>query len=396
MELSRIDLLTQKFFTGDCTEAERLELALWIRQNPDDARIGPILENSWQDFETTLKISDKSSERILTEIFAENHTQTNDEDFLETRTRISALWPKIAAAAVVIMGFGLYFWLGGRQQEQLAASTVSNILKSDLPPGGNKAVLTLGDGSNIVLDNAGNGNLTTQGNSNVVKSKNGELIYRQNNKDNEAIVYNSITTPKGGQYHIVLPDDSKVWLNAASSLRFPTVFKGKERRVEITGEVYFEVAHHAKMPFIVEVYDTEVAVLGTHFNVMAYPDEKVLKTTLLEGSVKVSKEGRSAMLVPGQQARLTANGINVVNHVNLDQELAWKNGFFQFEDDNLESIMRQVSRWYDVDIAYEGSVSRERFTGRLPRNANISKVLKILSLSGLKYRIEGKTITVTP
>ena len=396
MELLRINYLTGKFFAGNCTEAEKLELASWIKQNPDDEKLAAILENSWQDFEAQTEISEKSSDRILSNIFSERQI-TDGEDQVENY-QVRSLWPKIAAAAVLILGFGLYFWLGSKETQQLATNASLKTSDSDLPPGGNKAVLTLGDGSNIILDSAGNGNLASQGSANVVKSKNGELIYRSNNKENEAIVFNSLATPKGGQYHIVLPDGSKVWLNAASSLRFPTVFKGKERTVEITGEVYFEVAHNTKMPFIVKANNTEVTVLGTHFNVMAYPDEKVLKTTLLEGSVRISREGKSALLSPGQQARITAssNSINVLNGVDTDKEMAWKNGFFQFEDENLESIMRQVSRWYDVDVAYEGSVSRERFTGRLPRNANISKVLKILSLSGLKFKIEGKTITVTP
>lgn len=395
MEAERIEYLTKNFFAGNCTEAEKLELSSWVNQNPDDERIASLLETSWQDFVPKIEMSEKSSDRILSSILSEKEEAAFD-DFSSTQIGTRSLWPKIAAAAVLILGFGLYFLIGSQKEQKQAQDSTSKTTYSDLPPGGNKAVLTLGDGSNIVLDNAGNGNLATQGNTNILKSKNGELVYKNGNQVNEAVVFNSLTTPKGGQYHIVLPDGSKVWLNAASSLRFPTVFTGNERRVEITGEVYFEIAHNAKMPFIVKANDTEVAVLGTHFNVMAYTDEKFLRTTLLEGSVRVSKGGKFALLTPGQQARLNSNGINVLSNVNIDQEMAWKNGFFQFEDDNLETIMRQVSRWYDVDVAYEGSVSRERFTGRLPRNANISKVLKILSLSGLKYKIEGKTITVTP
>ncbi|MCF2443569.1 FecR domain-containing protein [Dyadobacter sp. CY345] len=395
MEAERIEYLTKKFFAGNCTEAEKLELSSWINQNPNDERIASLLEISWRDFEPKIEMSETSSDRILSNIFSQNEEAAFD-DLSSRQTETRSLWPKIAAAAILILGFGLYFLIGSQKEQRLAADSTSKTINSDLPPGGNKAILTLGDGSNIVLDNAGNGNLATQGNTDILKSKNGELVYKHNNAEQEAIVFNSLTTPKGGQYHIVLPDGSKVWLNAASSLKFPTVFRGNERRVEITGEVYFEVAHNPKMPFIVKANDTEVAVLGTHFNVMAYPDEKSMRTTLLEGSVKVSKGGKSALLTPGQQARLNSNGINVLNNVNIEQEMAWKNGFFQFEDDNLETIMRQVSRWYDVDVACEGNVSRERFSGRLPRNANISKVLKILSLSGLKYKIEGKTITVTP
>lgn len=397
MHFNRIDFLTEKFFRNACSETEKQELAVWIKDNPDN-RISVILENAWDNFDSQVKMPDHVSDRILTSIFPENEKSLSYEFSEDDDISRSQLWAKIAVAAVLIMAIGIYWWSGIRETNKMAMKNIPSTLIADLPPGGNKAILTLGDGSNIILDSAGNGNLASQGNTSITKSGKGELVYKSNNKATEAIVYNTVTTPKGGQYHIVLPDGSKVWLNAASSLRFPTAFIGKERRVEITGEVYFEVAHNAKMPFIVKANDTEVAVLGTHFNVMAYADEKVMKTTLLEGSVKVSRSGKSAMLAPGQQARLTnsSENIRVLDDVDTDKEMAWKTGYFQFEDENLESIMRQVSRWYDVDIAYEGSASREHFTGRLPRNANVSKVLKILSLSGVKFRIEGKSIIVTP
>ncbi len=398
MHWNRINFLTEKFFRNACSEAEKQELALWVKENPDD-QLSLILENAWDNFDTEIKMPDHSSDRILNTIFPEKDSIISYEYSEEVDISSRQLWAKIAVAAALILAIGIYWWSGIRETNKMAMKNNMQLTPvADLPPGGNKAILTLGDGSNIILDSAGNGNLASQGNTNITKSGTGQLIYKSNNKAAEAVVYNTVTTPKGGQYHIVLPDGSKVWLNAASSLRFPTSFVGKDRRVEITGEVYFEVAHNAKMPFIVKANETEIAVLGTHFNVMAYADEKVMKTTLLEGSVKVSKAGKSAMLAPGQQARLSTSSenIRVLDNIDTDKEMAWKTGYFQFEDDNLESIMRQVSRWYDVDITYEGNASREHFTGRLPRNANVSKVLKILSLSGVKFRIEGKSIIVTP
>ncbi len=397
MHLSRIDVLTEKFFKNACSETEKQELAVWIKENPDE-QLSMVLENAWDNFDSQVKMPDQVSDRILNAIFPENEKSLDYEFGEDNAISHSQLWAKIAVAAVLIMAVGIYWWSGVREKSKMAINNTPSTPVTDLPPGGNKAILTLGDGSSIVLDSAGDGNLASQGNTEITKSGEGELVYKSNNKAANAVVYNTVTTPKGGQYHIVLPDGSKVWLNAASSLKFPTAFVGKERRVEISGEVYFEVAHNAKMPFIVKSGETEVAVLGTHFNVMAYPDEKVMKTTLLEGSVKVSRAGKFAMLAPGQQARLTGSSenIRVLDNVDTDKEMAWKTGYFQFEDDNLESIMRQVSRWYDVDIAYEGNASREHFTGRLPRNANVSKVLKILSLSGVKFRIEGKSIIVTP
>ena len=398
MQEDRINYLTEKFFRDACSDSELLELAALIKQNPDEELV-EVLQNAWAKYDEEAEMPEKTSERILAKIFPAKIVSLF-EDENEQKIMPVRLWQATAAAAILILGFGLYWWLGLKESSKMAdQNTRQTTALADLPPGGNKAVLTLGDGSEIILDSAKNGNLGNQGNSNITKSKTGELIYNEGSaKAVNAIVFNTLTTPKGGQYHIVLPDGSGVWLNAASSLKFPTSFTGKERRVEITGEVYFEVMHNAKMPFIVKINETEVAVLGTHFNVMAYPDEKTIKTTLLEGAVKVSRAGKSATLSPGQQASITnsVGNINVLANVDTEKEMAWKNGYFQFEDENLESIMRQVARWYDVDVNYDGNMSKEHFTGRLPRNANVSKVLKILSLSGVKFRIENKTINVTP
>ena len=395
MYTERIRYLTNKFFTGTCSEAEKRELANWVNQNPDQV-LAEALEKEWVGFENKVEMPSQISDRILNNIIPSVPEISLNEQYQEdTTTRY--FWSKIAAAAVLILSLGLYWW-SGRQQSQLAHRAAAAVQFADISPGGNKAILTLGDGSSIVLDSAKNGSLASQGNTNVTKSKKGELVYNSSGPADKSALYNTVTTPKGGQYHIILPDGSKVWLNAASSLRFPTAFTGKERKVEITGEVYFEVAHNTKMPFVVTSGETEIKVLGTHFNVMAYSDEKVLNTTLLEGSVKVSRAGKFALLSPGQQAsvRMISDDIRIVDDIDIEKEMAWKNGYFQFEDDNLENIMRQISRWYDVDVTYEGNPGKETFTGRLPRNGNVSKVFKILSLSGVKFRIEGKSIIVTP
>ena len=395
MQTEGISYLVKKIFDGTCSPDEKQELAIWIKQNPDQA-LSEELEREWNVFESDIKMPVAVSERILNNILPAS-TEISLDETLEDDRSTRPLWSKIAAAAVLILSLGLYWW-SERDHSPVAQQSAPAVQVTDLSPGGNKAVLTLGDGSSIVLDSAKNGSLASQGNTNVTKSKKGELVYSASPDTDKAAVFNTVTTPKGGQYHIVLPDGSKVWLNAASSLRFPTAFTGKERKVEITGEVYFEVAHNEKMPFIVKASETEIAVLGTHFNVMAYADEKILKTTLLEGSVKVSRAGKSAMLNPGQQARIKgiSDNIRVVDDIDTEKEMAWKNGYFQFQDDNLENIMRQISRWYDVDVRYEGNPGKETFTGRLPRNGNVSKVFKILSLSGVKFRIEGTSIIVTP
>ncbi|MCF0072761.1 FecR domain-containing protein [Dyadobacter sp. CY261] len=394
----RIKNLIKKLIDGTLDAPEKRELAEWVRLNPDDERFVQALEHAWERFEPEQAMPEAVSDRILANIFPSADTVWEQADEVGQRSGITWLWPKLVAAALVI-GFGVYWWASYRgSRDVVQQGRVAKVQLADIPPGGNRAILTLGDGSSITLDSAGNGLLASQGGTSVTQSGKGQLVYKSSEIPENEPVFNTVSTPKGGQFHIVLPDGTGVWLNAASSLRFPTAFSGKQRNVEVTGEVYFEVAHNRQMPFVVKNGATEIVVLGTHFNVMAYDDEKIMRTTLFEGAVKVTHDGREAMLAPGQQARISAatGSVRVVDDVNMEKELSWKNGYFQFEDESLESIMRQVSRWYDVRVRYEGNSRGENFTGRLPRNSNVSAVMKILSLSGVKFRIEDNTIIVTP
>jgi ferric-dicitrate binding protein FerR (iron transport regulator) len=232
----------------------------------------------------------------------------------------------------------------------------------------------------------------------VVKQSNGQLAYNTQNEKPTEVLYNTLTTPRGGQYQLVLPDGSKVWLNAASAISYPTAFTGSERKVEIKGEAYFEIAKNTAMPFIVKVNDAQVQVLGTHFNINAYSDEDAIKTTLLEGAVKVTKDAASTLLKPGQQAILgrSSNEIRVQENTDLDAVLAWKNGYFSFNQTDLATIMRQIARWYDVDIVYSDKVPERRFGGEIPRNTNAAEVLKMLEESKVHFRIEGRKVIVLP
>ena len=268
--------------------------------------------------------------------------------------------------------------------------------KNDVEPGGNKATLTLADGSVILLDDAKNGTLTQQGNAKVIKLD-GKLLYDVASDNTNQVVYNTISTPKGGQYQLELPDGSLVWLNATSSVRFPTAFIDKERRVEITGEAYFEVSKDPGKPFIVSVNDAEVQVLGTYFNINAYNDEEEVKTTLLEGSVKFVNVNSSAILKPGQQSQLTKNGeVKVANNVDVEEVVAWKNGRFNFDNAGIESVMRQLSRWYDVEVDYNGKTD-DLFIAEMRRDIKLSDALKALELTGkVKFEIDGKKIIVMP
>jgi len=261
---------------------------------------------------------------------------------------------------------------------------------------GDKATLTLADGHTIVLGNEGNGSLALQGQSEVIKVDSGLLAYHATGKGTGEMVYNMITTPRGGQYQVILPDGTHVWLNSTSSLRFPSSFQGSSRTVTLTGEGYFEVARHPSMPFVVQTDQVAVNVLGTHFNIMAYPQEAAVRTTLEEGSVKVVHGKDGVLITPGQQAELGRNGeLKVINDVDLDEALAWKNGKFQFNETDIETIMRQISRWYDVDIAYKGNLSGIRLSGSLSRKEPVAHLLELLEeTKRVKFITEGKQITV--
>ena len=309
-------------------------------------------------------------------------------------------WVRVAAAAVLILLATGTFFLLNRQSQNESAKVNKELVTPDIKPGGNKAILTIGDNSQIVLNNMQNGILTQQGNTKVLKLDNGQLAYTLINEKPGEIFYNTLTTPKGGQYQLTLSDGTKVWLNAASSLRFPTSFSGKQRIVELTGEVYFEVAKNASMPFKVNVAGKgEVEVLGTHFNINSYSDEPTINTTLLEGSVKVTdlSTRNTQFLIPGQQAQVNpGNQVSINKNVDVDEVMAWKNGLFNFNSLDIENIMRQVARWYDAEISYEGKINKETYSGIVSRNSNISEVLKILEEGGVRFRIEGRKIIVLP
>jgi transmembrane sensor len=307
-------------------------------------------------------------------------------------------WLFAAAASIILMSVGSYFFLSKNSSNKEAIVNVNNKgdrYKNDVLPGGNKAVLKLADGSTIVLDDAQNGVLARQGMTKVIKMD-GKLSYNSAHNKATQILYNMITTPRGGQYEIGLPDGSHVWLNAASTLRFPTAFAGKERRVEITGEAYFEVAKSKTMPFIVGVNTAEIRVMGTHFNVMAYNEEAAIKTTLIEGSVRFKNGKDSSILKPGQQAQLT-NGkqIRLINNIDLEGVMAWKNGIFNFGNADLQTVMKQLCRWYDVEVEYHNSSYNRLFVGEMTRSSRLSDVLKALELAGnLHFGIEGKKVIV--
>jgi len=283
-------------------------------------------------------------------------------------------------------------WLVNHNEKQIDR-TASLEQLNYIEPGGDKAFLTLENGVKIALNDMGSGTIVNQSGIKITKTQDGQLIYEIVDADegSEEISFNTIETPKGGQYQLILPDKSHVWLNAASSLRYPTRFNGKERRVELKGEAYFEIARNEDKPFKVETHNQVVEVLGTHFNINSYEDEPETRTTLVEGLVKVSKRfsNESTLLAPGEQTILSPGGLNKVQNANLDEATAWKNMLFQFENVEIDVLMRQISRWYDVAIEYEGAVPQVRLTGKIHRNTtDASKIFSILSYFNIKYRLE--------
>ncbi len=397
MPNARLNYLFNQYFKKTATKIEEQELFELLNDYADNEELDGLLKKAWDGLENPEVVFDPiKSDHILNYILQAKAKEDHMVDVPSARNNL--VWRKIGIAAVILLfaytGAHFYFY---QPQKQFKKVVQKLPLHNDVLPGGNKAVLTLANGKKIILDNANTGVLAKQGSTDIDKTKDGQIIYKAFNhgQNDQNITLNTVSTPRGGQYQVVLSDGSKVWLNAASSLRFPAVFKGKTREVEITGEAYFEVAKNAAMPFVVKTGRFVVEVLGTHFNIMAYNNESFIKTTLLEGAVKVRSGTSINFLKPGQQALLNAQGqTKIIEDVDVDDETAWKNGLFQFKDAGIETVMRQAERWYNVTISYEGKIPVKQFTGRISRDVKVSELLNMLKYFGVNFRIDGKNITV--
>lgn len=403
--------LLEKYLNGQCTIDECELVEQWYASFENES---PLFEDDQSLEAMELQMDTKAAidEKIAATKLVYLHEPIEEEqDVIALETRRGLItFPRVAAAVFILLAAGFCFLFSHPSKQKLVAKVSSSVPhhKKEIVPGGNKAVLTLADGSTIILDSTGSGALAVQGNTKVIKSADGQLIYDASGSNkNQQVGYNTLSTPRAAQYQLILPDGTKVWLNAASSIRYPTAFVGKERVVEITGEAYFEVAKvktlntepgsvrkSTPMPFRVKVKNMEVEVLGTHFNVNAYDEEQTINTTLLEGSVKLRKGGKEVLIKPGERAKLNTSGSFKVEEANVNEVVAWKNGLFQFENASLNTVLRQIARWYDVEVVYERDVSADRFQGKLFRNTDINQLLKILELSGAQFKIEGKKIIV--
>lgn len=409
----RLSFLLERYLNHTATKAELDELFDLISEEKQRDRLEAELHEKWmqQPENEKMKFSLQSEQDVLKTILTRNQS---DEVLPETKIHFfQKYWFRIAAAAVIILTAGIYYYSNtpGTDKNMLAVTkdTATKIIK----PGGQKAVLTLADGSTIILDDSSNGTLATEGNNHIIK-KDGELIYESGStlssfgkgtgkgSQNEEPTggFNTMSTPKGGQYKLRLPDGSKVWLNAESTIKYPVVFNSKERNVSITGEAYFEVATDKNKKFLVNVNGTVTEVLGTNFNVSGYTDEDAIKITLLQGAVKVARpnaknNGDAKILKPGQQAGWNIKTEKLtVQEADIDAVMAWKNGLFQFNGDDIVSIMKKISKWYDVEIRYAGKIPQGHYNGIVSRSSDLETVLKILEESGLHFNIEGKKLIV--
>lgn len=397
MDQSSFTELFQKYINNNCTPEEVDQLMELLENNRQGQAGEELLRSELLAGMEPVEDSDPALRQVLQKRFQaiEQHIASQ-----QPRSGIFRLtWIRTAAAVLLILlGSGIWYWLNRDSNDTKPAIVENN---TDIAPGGNKAVLTLAGGQTIVLDNAANGTISRQGNATVSK-QGGRLIYDVTGVQNGAAGYNTLSVPRGGQYQLTLPDGTQVWLNATSSIRYPVTFAGNERRVYITGEAYFEVKPASQQPFIVEVRTSagtaeEVQVLGTHFNINAYEDEPHIATTLIEGKISVAQSGTPVVLAPGQQARVSQHKLQVISKADIEQAMAWKNGLFRFDGVDLKTVMRQLARWYDLEIIYEpGAPVNELFNGEMQRNLNLSQVINGLDGMGVHIRKEGRQLIIMP
>jgi ferric-dicitrate binding protein FerR (iron transport regulator) len=396
-----------RYTRGTLTPEERVVLARLLHDPAYEAEVQQLLDENWAYWEelgldlpkTYSRLEQQVAQRIANE---EAAAAVATEPPVHRVHFLRRGFFKYAAAIIILFGIAAYLYFANEKpQKNLAKNDHS--LPADISPGGNKAVLTLSDGSTITLDSAANGVLAQQGKTSVVKLSNGEIAYRPKGAAADDVVMNTLTTPNGGQYQLNLPDGSKIWLNAASSVTYPAVFVGPTRKICITGEAYLEVAKDKTRPFLVDIDGKSVVeVLGTSFNINSYGDEGQIKTTLITGSVRMSSDRQprtsgtdGVILKPGQQAiQGNTNTPIVIQSADIDKVLAWKNGVFSFEGKSFQAVMMDIQRWYNVQIQYEGKLPAFQFSGKMDRGVMLSTVLKFLSDYGVKTRLEGNILIV--
>lgn len=391
-----ISYYLDRYAQGKLTEEERTVLEDLLKDPANEDMLNRVLDGDWSYWETRELDLPAGYERIEKTVLQ----RIDEEAVVQVPRRIPLprKWWWAAASVVLFLSIGAYLWMDKKSNH--APSVISS---SEILPGKEGAILTLADGSQVVLDSLGNGLIARQNGAQAV-IKNGELVYDISGEVTGEVVYNTMSTPKGRQFNLLLPDGTKVWLNAASSIRFPTVFTGEERKVEVAGEIYFEVAKNKVKPFRVDVDGKAIIeVLGTQFNVNAYDNDAAAYTTLLEGTVRVAKNEEQVLLKPGQQAQFASdhqksagNAIQVTEDVDIEKVMAWKNGAFNFEDVSLKDAMKQLERWYDIEVVYEKGIPDIHFVGEVSRGITFNQLLIALEKLGVHYKLEGRRLVVLP
>jgi len=384
---SRITELTYKYASGEITPEEREELEAYLagdfermarlRQRTDKETVGKKV-SILQQWEVARA---KSLEKALNNVKLENLS----------KIRIIRRTLMAAAILLVLAGVGVY----KSRLNRVARPQQSVAHETTILPGGDKATLRLADGTVISLTAASKGTIAVQGKTKVVKTASGSIFYAAAGDAAEQDLLNTVSTPRGGQFQVILPDGSRVWLNAASSVTYPASFRADKREVQVTGEAYFDVAKDPRKPFLVRAGDVAIAVLGTGFNISAYPDEPI-RTTLIQGVVRVSHESNSLALKPGQQARIGQGELKLIPEIDTASVVAWKNGDFRFRSTPIDEVMRQLSRWYDIQVQYSGAKPQQALTAVVSRNLPASEVFKALEVSGYHFKVVDHRIEVMP
>jgi len=401
MNKDKLERLLQQYFNNTITDTDCIVLLDYLRNNDPD-EIAKTIDERLLTLEEGPEFNRFQAKKVLERIksdarFINQAAETEDS---KPVNKWYNGWIRVAAILIFFSAVGFYF-LFNRYGKVTDQNNLAVVKSSEILPGSTKATLTLANGKVISLDNAADGMLTKSGRTVVNKAHNEGLVYNtlaDNNKiaANIDTVYNTLTTPRGGEYKVKLPDGTNVWLNSSSSLSYPVEFSGNERRVKLTGEAYFEVAKNKDKPFYVCANNVCVKVLGTHFNISAYNDDAEFTTTLLEGSVLVTKNSKQRLLKPSQQA-VVKNNTDLINvsDASINQVMAWRNGYFVFNDDNISTIMKKLSRWYDVDIEYRGNFENLRFGGTFYRSKGITELLNNLEKIGnVHFKITGRRIIV--
>ncbi|NML21169.1 FecR family protein [Pseudoflavitalea sp. G-6-1-2] len=387
MQKDRLHYLVQQYADDAATAAEISELQQFLDSGADQQLFTDVISEQVTDYR------DAGFDSAPYAALSQQVLQLDKGGHYPAKVR-RMRWMAAAAAVLVLAVSGGVYYLVQKpvQQNELAQTKINN----EVQPGRNGAVLTLSDGKQVMLDSTGNGLIAEQSGAHI-EHANGQVLYKE--ADKAAAVINTMSTPRGRKYQLTLTDGTKVWLNAASSITYPTAFTGADRTVSITGEAYFDVAANAAKPFRVKVNNMEVEVLGTQFNINAYKDEVSIKTTLLQGAVKVTKGTGSQLLKPGQQALSTQNSdqLTLITDADTGHETAWKNNQFNFKYTDLKTVMRQLARWYDLEVVYEANAPvSNQFGGQIPMDASLSLVLKVLEKGGVHFRLEGNKLTVLP